>query len=271
MEQILNQPLVNTFSWLHVGATKADVAAVPAEQEISLEEGEERILIFETKDKGRKIKADLEAGSVLHIVELQLEDGRMPAASGIMNDIEVNLRDNAAFHWYRLVIGNGRTYDNCSVNLLGKGSSFTADIGYSLSGEGVYDVNCEAIHKGEETTSTITASGLLSGKARKLLRGTIDLQKGCRHAVGNESEDVLLLSDEVSNQSVPVILCAEEDVVGNHGASIGQPDENLLFYLESRGIPEEQVMQMLSRAKLDAVIRKIPDENIRKRLLGERE
>ena len=43
------------------------------------------------------------------------------------------------------------------------------------------------------------------------------------------------------NQTIPLILCEEEDVEGNHGATIGKLDEELLFYLESRGIPEAEV------------------------------
>ena len=65
------------------------------------------------------------------------------------------------------------------------------------------------------------------------------------------------------NQSVPVILCSEEDVVGNHGASIGRPDEGLLFYMETRGIDEETACEMLAQAKSDSVIGKIPDPLIR--------
>lgn len=48
---------------------------------------------------------------------------------------------------------------------------------------------------------------------------------------------MLLVVDNMVNQTIPLILCAEEDVEGNHGASIGKPDENMLFYAATRGIP----------------------------------
>jgi selenocysteine lyase/cysteine desulfurase len=63
-----------------------------------------------------------------------------------------------------------------------------------------------------------------------------------------------------------MILCSEEDVVGNHGASIGRPDEDMLFYMETRGVDEETACEMLAQAKIDSVIRKIPDASIRERL-----
>ena len=68
-------------------------------------------------------------------------------------------------------------------------------------------------------------------------------------------------------QSVPVILCAEEDVVGNHGASIGRLDEGISYYLQTRGMTPEEVERMMARARLEAVIRKIPEEAVRNRLL----
>ena len=49
----------------------------------------------------------------------------------------------------------------------------------------------------------------------------------------------------VVNQTIPLILCEEEDVEGNHGATIGKLDEELLFYLESRGMSEEAVYEMV--------------------------
>ena len=79
--------------------------------------------------------------------------------------------------------------------------------------------------------------------------------------MGDEKETVLLLSDDVVNQTIPLILCSEEDVQGNHGASIGKLDENLLFYLCSRGFTEQEAVDMMAKAKIDALCRRIEDED----------
>ncbi len=70
--------------------------------------------------------------------------------------------------------------------------------------------------------------------------------------------------DYVVNQTIPLILCAEEDVEGNHGASIGQLDEEMLFYLSSRGMSAESASKMIARARMDAVCQKIGDEQLEK-------
>ena len=71
-----------------------------------------------------------------------------------------------------------------------------------------------------------------------------------------------------------MILCAEEDVSGTHGASIGQIDAKHIFYMQSRGIPEDRIYEMIALSKLGSVIGKIGDaeteQSIRK-LLGTEE
>lgn len=106
-------------------------------------------------------------------------------------------------------------------------------------------------------------SGVVSENAFKIFRGTIDFIAGCAGSKGTESEDVLLLGEELVNQTIPLILCAEEDVEGNHGASIGKLDDQTLFYLASRGIPKEEAEKMLARARVDALNARIPVKSVR--------
>ena len=98
-------------------------------------------------------------------------------------------------------------------------------------------------------------------RACKLFRGTIDLlpEAAPRAPRASEQENVLLLGDGVVNQTIPLILCGEEDVEGNHGATIGRLDEKMLFYLASRGIPEEAARNLLARARIEAVVDLLPE------------
>ncbi len=258
MELTVNKPLAGTFGWLQVGEKRIDLQEEIHRQSYSLDPGETRTLLLE--DQGAsEFEITLGEGARLNLVQLRDSSGK----SLSYNNVRVTCADRACFGWYRIVTGGSETYDNCSVTLEGGESTFEANVCYRLGGSEKYDLNCEAIHEGKRTQSAISASGVLSDKASKLLRGTIDFRTGCSGSVGNESEDVLLLSEEVRNQSVPVILCSEEDVVGNHGASIGRPDEGLLFYMETRGIDEETACEMLAQSKLDSVIGRIPDPLIR--------
>lgn len=102
-------------------------------------------------------------------------------------------------------------------------------------------------------------------QCQKLFRGTIDFIAGCAGAKGAESEDMLLIDENVENQTIPLILCGEEDVEGSHGATIGRLDEQMLFYLGSRGFDQEEAKRLVARARIDALCALIPSEEIQKK------
>ena len=106
----------------------------------------------------------------------------------------------------------------------------------------------------------ITENGVLCDEAEKRFHGTIDFRHGAVGAVGNEIENVLLMDPDVVNKTIPIILCEEEDVEGNHGATIGRMDEDTLYYMKSRGLDEEAIRTMMKPAYIDAVIRRFPAE-----------
>ncbi|MBQ9211513.1 MAG: SufD family Fe-S cluster assembly protein [Clostridia bacterium] len=261
----VNTPIAKTFGWLGGNGTEVSLPEKVREEKITLAPQEERTVILENGEDSWRWQAELAEGATLKLIQVSTAGGQR------VNDIHVRCGSGARFEWYRVILGGGPVYDNCTAELAGDGSSFAAEIGYRLAEADVLDMNVEAIHLGRKTESQINASGVMSGESQKILRGTIDLRKGCKGAVGNEMEEVLLLDPQVRNRSVPVILCAEEDVVGNHGASIGRLDENLSFYLQTRGLSPEEVERMMAKARVEAVIRKIPDAGVRDRLLGTEE
>nr|MCR5166011.1 SufD family Fe-S cluster assembly protein [Oscillospiraceae bacterium] len=113
------------------------------------------------------------------------------------------------------------------------------------------------------------SNGVLYGKAEKVFRGTIDFKEGSSGSKGAEKEDVLLMDETVVNRSIPIILCHEEDVEGEHGATIGKLNDEQLFYMNSRGLPEKEVYKLLADARIAAAAKLIPDEETRKSVLDE--
>ena len=96
--------------------------------------------------------------------------------------------------------------------------------------------------------------------AKKVFRGTIDFKNGSSDSVGSENETVLMLGEDVVNKTVPLILCAEENVEGTHGATIGELDDATLFYFESRGISKERAEAIMARAAIERLMRVSGDE-----------
>ena len=216
----------------------------------------------ETRPFALQIKVYAEEGSRVELT--------MPQMLGMevldLTDIGGLLEKDASVELVKMELGAKKVYTGALMTLKGDGSSFTAHIGYQgFSGQHL-DMNYVARHLGRKTGSLMESNGILSGNAFKLFRGSIDFVKGCAGSVGNEKEDVLLLGENVVNQTIPLILCAEEDVEGNHGASIGELDEKTLFYLMSRGFTKEAAETMIAGARLEAIAAKIPYSEIREQV-----
>ncbi len=201
-------------------------------------------------------------GSKVTLVQVH----RMGEKLQFFNDIGCRAEDGARIEIIQLIIGCGKTYEGMRADLAGVKSSFRMDTAYIVQGTQELDMNYAVNHIGRRTESELYAGGVLRDKGRKLFRGTIDLRRGASGAVGTEKEDVLLIDDTVINQTIPLILCDEEDVEGNHGATIGKLDEELMFYMRSRGIPDEVIYEMMAEARVEALLGKIPDEKTRCRV-----
>lgn len=181
-------------------------------------------------------------------------------------DIGGELKENASVEIIKLEAGSKKVYTGTLMNLSGAKSSFDAQIGYYGKDKQKLDMNYVVRHTGKRTVSNMETNGVLEDGAFKLLRGSIDFKPGCSGAKGDEKEEVLLLGDDVINQTIPLILCSEEDVEGNHGASIGNLDEKTMFYLKSRGFSEEAAQNMVARARIDSICAKIADEYVKEKV-----
>ncbi len=126
----------------------------------------------------------------------------------------------------------------------------------------VLDFNDVSVHTGKDTLCEMHTAGVLTGNADKILRGTVDFRRGAKRGVGHESEDVLLFSPDARNRTAPLILCGEEEVEGQHAASVGRLDENKLYYLRSRGLSEAQARRLMVDARFAPAIDKIPLESL---------
>ena len=125
------------------------------------------------------------------------------------------------------------------------------------------DYNDVSVHTAKDTLCEMHTAGVLTGRASKILRGTIDFRRGAKRGVGHESEDVLLFSPEARNRTAPLILCGEEEVEGQHAASIGRLDEEKLYYLRSRGLSEAQARRLMVDARFAPALDKIPLADLR--------
>ena len=188
-----------------------------------------------------------------------------------LDDTGLFLDEGARVNVQHTVLGAGASATGLAGDLLGDTAKVTIDTDYLGAREQVRDFNYELRHRGRKTECEIDANGVLTGTSKKVYRGTIDLVHGCKGATGTERETVLLANKGVDNKTVPVILCDEDDVAGNHGATIGELDEDTLFYFESRGISAAEAENIMARAAIERLARTIEDEAAQAAILSELE
>ncbi|GEM_PF-1538194 len=136
--------------------------------------------------------------------------------------------------------------ENSNVKIRGAGKFNTNDkISYNYSAQ----------HLDSNSQSDFVFFGSLDDNAQKNSTLKIDFVNGAKNCIGNEREDMILLGENVKNRCIPQIVCAESDVVGNHGLSCGHIDDDTRNYLESRGISEKQAKTTIANARILQVVK----------------
>ncbi len=181
----------------------------------------------------------------------RVEIDRTQAVDGDFTDIDdmgLFTAENAQVAVRQTVLGAAASFTGLAGDLRGDSSRIDVDTRYLGHSDQKRDFNYSLRHHGAKTKCNLQANGVLAGTSSKTLRGTIDLIRGCKGAEGSENETVLLVDEGVHNKTVPVILCNEDDVAGNHGATIGHIREEQLFYLASRGLSQQAAESMFASA-----------------------
>ena len=77
----------------------------------------------------------------------------------------------------------------------------------------------------------------------------------------------MLLSDEARAIALPMLLCTEHDVEGNHSTASGKVDKSELFYIMSRGLSYTEAIKLIVKARFNKIIDNLENENIKKEIL----
>ncbi len=198
----------------------------------------------------------VEAGAKLHLIEmLGVNEGQQHLES-----VGLEVHQDAAVDVKQYALGGSTIGLGLTANLVGARARLDLNNRYHATHEETLDINHLVRMRGTSTRAQLTESGVLNEAAKKTLRATIDLVRGAKDAQGNEIETVMILGDDVVNKTMPVILCDEDDVAGNHGATIGSVSPEQLDYLAARGLSRQAAEQLFVRALFEDAIINAPEE-----------
>ncbi len=129
---------------------------------------------------------------------------------------------------------------------------------YFGDGDQHFDFNTSQDHVAPNTLSDLLYKGALDGASRAVFRGIIRVRPGAQQTDAYQTNRNLVLSEEARADSLPNLEIEADDVRCSHGATIGQLDEDHLFYLVSRGIPPEKAERLVVLGFLGEVMSRLP-------------
>ncbi len=204
-------------------------------------------------------------GAKVNVIFMNLLNTNSNHFMAIENEIE----EKAKVNYCIVDFGGKNSITNLDSNLVGDFSENRIHTIYLGKEKQLLDLNYRGVLRGEKSNLEIEVQGALKDNAKKHFKGTIDFKKGAKKAKGNENEACMLLSDTAKSLALPMLLCSEEEVEGNHSSSAGKIGEKELFYMMSRGFTFKEAQKLMVRAKFNKILQNIKSEGLRNYILKE--
>jgi Fe-S cluster assembly protein SufD len=236
---------------VHVGAAAEAAAAFHLRSLIEVGEGA-RLRIVEHH------LGDAQAGHLANIVrDIGVHENahldwiilqQAGADATLLRRSRIRLHDEASLDLHALELGGKLARHEIRAELAGARSRFSSRGAFVLHGRQHADMEVLVTHRGRDSVSESVWRGVAHHRARGVVHGRILVQPGADGADGSFYNKNLLLSPDAEIDTRPALEIYADEVKANHGATVGQLDDNVLFYLRSRGIPLDVARQMLVRA-----------------------
>lgn len=201
-------------------------------------------------------------GATLDHYKIQHESAKAYHIGGMAVDVATS----AVFSSHVVNLGGKLTRNDAGVRISGEYAEATLN-GLSIIGDGRHVDNHTLIdHAVPNCNSHETYHGILEGKSRNVFRGRIIVRQDAQKTDAKQSNRNLLLTTDAVVDTIPQLEIFADDVKCTHGATIGALDEDAVFYLRARGIPEKAARGLLTYAFANDVLREMRVEGLRKQL-----
>ncbi len=228
-------------------------------------------------DKGSEVhyiegcSAPQYAESALHAgcVELHALEGSRIRYSSVenwskntfnLNTKRALVHKDARVDWVNGNLGSGCTMLYPSSILIGEGAS-SDSLGIAFAAEGQnQDTGAKVVPAAPNTNSTIWAKSISKDKGISSYRGSVRILKNAKNSKSSVNCDALLIGKGSVSNTYPFMKIDNNDVDVSHEATVGKIGEEEIFYLMSRGLTEEQAMQMIVAGFIEPVVKQLPLE-----------
>ena len=175
----------------------------------------------------------------------------------------VRVGRDARFHWTFAGLGGKLTKLDMEMHLDGPGSEAKFSGCYFGNETQHFDFRTFQNHVVGHSLSDLLFKGALRGRARTVYQGLIKVHKDAQRSDAYQANRNLILSDKARADSIPSLEIEANDVRCTHGATVGQVDEEQLFYLMARGLPRPEAERLIIAGFFEPVLERIPAESLR--------
>lgn len=161
---------------------------------------------------------------------------------------DARLRREARYRRVDLELGGALSRHELDVRLEGERAELVANGVLLAAGRRHVDTRLGIEHVARDTRCQLSWRGIGAGRGRAVFHGGITIHAGADGTDARLSNKNLLLSANAEVDTQPVLVIHADEVQAAHGATVGQLDANALFYLRSRGLPEDEAKQLLTAA-----------------------
>jgi Fe-S cluster assembly protein SufD len=170
--------------------------------------------------------------------------------------------------WVALGFGSARGHVRMETRLSGDGADARVTGAYATHGRQHIDFDTTQEHAAPNTTSDLAFRGVLQGRSSAVWKGNIIVDPGAQKTDAFQESRNLLISKRAHADAIPGLEIQANDVRCTHAAAVAQVDPEQLFYLRSRGLPEEIAKQLVIEGFLSALVERFEQGPVRE-ILGD--
>lgn len=168
--------------------------------------------------------------------------------------------EGATMEWVDGNIGSKVTMKYPAIILAGE-QARGETLSVAFAGEGQHqDAGAKMIHLAPNTSSSIISKSIARAGGRTSYRGEIKVAAGAHHSANTVRCDALLVDTISRSDTYPAVDVREDDVSMGHEATVSRISDEQLFYLQSRGLPEDEAMAMIVRGFIEPIAKELPME-----------
>ena len=170
------------------------------------------------------------------------------------------VHENATMEWLDGNLGSKLTMKYPSCFLVGE-RAHGSILSIAYAGNGQHqDTGGKVIHAAPRTSSSIVSKSISKGSGRASYRGLCKVYEGSTDAKSNVECDALLIDEAARTDTYPYIEIDENQSTVGHEARVSKVGEEQIFYLMSRGMPEEEAIALIVRGFIEPIARQLPLE-----------